>query len=1032
MADFSILGPLRVMSSDVELRIGGLRQQRLLAVLLLNPDRAVTFDRIVDELWDDAPRSARQQVHNSIAELRRTLASVDCQVVTTAVGYQLKVPRADVDAHRFRLWVQEAKSAEQQGDLAEAIRLLTLALELWKGDALAGLQSPCLLSAAAMLTEERLTAVERLISLRVANGNAAAVVGELQSLVSEHPLRESLRGSLMIALNQCGRPAEALAVFDEGKRLLADELGLDPSPQLQSVQLEILKGKEHGGSPDADRAVAAPSGTGRSPELDVSVSESPWCALPHDILDFSGRSQEIKDLLAEARQQRTTALVISAIDGMGGVGKTTLATHLAHLVAGEYPDGQYFVNLHGFSVGIEPVAPEQALGRLLRAAGMPPELIPPGLEERSAAWRSRLAGKRVLLVLDNATDSAQVRPLIPGTPTALVIVTSRRKLGSVDGSVPVSLELLPENDAVTLFERIVGDSRVVDEPHNVAKAVELCGRLPLAIRIAAARLRDRTSWTVGDLVNRLDTQARRARFLQVEGRNVMAVLNLSYRYLTEQQQRLFRLLGLHPGTDFDAYSAAALAGMSIEDAESSLEVLFDFNLLRQSAANRFYFHDLVRDCAIELRSETDSDSDEQRALRDLFDYYVHAVYSWCTRLDPISHVMKPASFDRSIRFMATESRQDAGRALAAELHNIVSLCRLVSTQDWDAPAWQLATMLVPFLKLTNYGDGASELFDIALAAAQEKGDVRGQSACLHAMAVIASERRTNADAESLLGRAIDLSRQGNDETQEALQLVDLGLAYLNDDRLDLAEQSFRAAKAFNDDVIGAALRARISNNLGAIYRDRGEFDRALAEFADSSAWATTSKSLHLTFSITWNIGTLLHLRRDYADAVGKFEEALRVSSESGFRQGEAISLCGLSSVHRSLGNFSTSVQLGRKALDITREFRLPMTECEALCCLGEVSICLGENDQAEEIFKQAASCAGRYGYPRYQARSLEGLAHVFHARGQTDLSEEHWRSAREKYPQRMFEASFSLSHLTPLDPENPNCFRCEPRAPVSV
>jgi transcriptional activator len=316
----------------------------------------------------------------------------------------------------------------------------------------------------------------------------------------------------MIALYRSDRHADALAAYDEGRHVLAEDLGLDPGPRLRALHGEILRGDGNVGPPTVEEvSVPDPPAQASSPLREASpprpARSASMCFLPHDTQDFAGRTVEIAHLLTEARRASPTALTISSIDGMGGVGKTALAVHLGHLLAKDYPDGQYFIDLHGFSLGIDPISPEQALDTLLRANGVPPEIIPSSLDERSALWRSTMAGQRALVVLDNATEAAQVRPLLPGTLGALVITTSRRKLTAIDGAVPVSLETLPLNDAIALFTRIAGPHRTANEPENVAQAVELCGRLPLAIRIAAARLRDRTTWTVAELVDRLDTEA---------------------------------------------------------------------------------------------------------------------------------------------------------------------------------------------------------------------------------------------------------------------------------------------------------------------------------------------------------------------------------------------------------------------------------------------------------------------------------------------------------------------------------------------
>jgi DNA-binding SARP family transcriptional activator len=636
--EFLVLGPLEMRESGAPIRVRGMRQQRLLALLLLNANRVVPMDVLVDELWEDPPPSARPQVHNAIRDLRRILSAADgTSLVTVDVGYRLVVPEDAIDAHRFAGRVRAAKTAEREGRCAEAIRLLQSAVDLWRGDAFAGIQCPAVTGAAVKLGEQRLNALEDLIALRLQLGETSSLVGELQALIAEYPLRDSLRGSLMIALCRSGRQADALAVYDEGRRFLVDELGLEPGPRLRALHAEILADSPtvHGAT-GTDLLAARPE-----PRDDPPTEPSPPPAtarnyLPHDLTDFTGRTAEVDALLALVDQgredgrdragweqgrdgqgrdeygrdghggregtgrQRTGSPLMVAIDGMGGVGKTTLAVHLAHRVTERYPDGQYFINLHGFDATRPPVPTEEALGVLLQASGLAPHEIPPSLEERSALWRSRLAGRRCLVVLDDAADTAHVAPLLPGTGGALVVVTSRRKLMALDGARAVCLDVLPPGDAVTLFRRIVGTPRAAREPEQVARAVELCGRLPLAVRIAATRLRDRPAWRVADLVDRLTSTQRRVRCLRTADRDLMAVLRVSYEHLDAPERHFSRLISLHPSSSYDIAHAAAVTGLPAGDVERHFDVLIENNLIREDTPARFSFHSLIRDCAREL------------------------------------------------------------------------------------------------------------------------------------------------------------------------------------------------------------------------------------------------------------------------------------------------------------------------------------------------------------------------------------------------------------------------------------------------
>ncbi|MFJ1796167.1 AfsR/SARP family transcriptional regulator [Kitasatospora griseola] len=596
--EYLVLGALETRQGGVLVDVRGMRQQRLLALLLLNAGRVVPMDFLVDELWEDPPPSARPQVHNAIRDLRRVLAAGEHRLVTVDVGYRLAVPEDAVDAHRFTRQVREARAAERDGRFPEAIRLLQTAVDLWRGDAFAGIHCPAVTSAAVKLNEQRLTALEDLMALRLKVGETSSLVGELTALLAEYPLRDSLRRSLMTALCRSGRQAHALAVYDEGRRFLADELGLEPSPQLRALHSEILA--DAPGVHDAPERPQTRPATAEGP----APGPRPNC-LPHDLTDFTGRSAELA-LLQEAVARRAAgAPLMLAIDGMGGVGKTTLAVRVAHRVTADFPDGQFFAALDGFDESRPPVPPSQALAALLRADGLGPERIPASLEERSALWRSRLAGRRCLLVLDDAATSAQVRPLLPGAGETLVLVTSRRKLSALDGSVALPLDVLPPGDAVELLARVAGERRVAREPVRAAEAAALCGYLPLAVRIAATRLRDRPTWSVADLVDRLADPERRARCLRTADRDLMALLRASYQYLDRAQQRFSLLMSRQPAGSFDVDRAAAVTGLSADEVEGCLDVLYENNLIRQEEAALFSFHSLVRDCSRLLPEPSD-------------------------------------------------------------------------------------------------------------------------------------------------------------------------------------------------------------------------------------------------------------------------------------------------------------------------------------------------------------------------------------------------------------------------------------------
>ncbi len=587
-------------------QLGGLRQKKVLAALLLNVDTVVTTERLVDLLWEDPPGTARRQVHNAIARLRLSLDNARAVVVSDGPGYRAQVAVEQVDVHRFTRALTTARRAAADGDWATVGTAAPEALRLWRGPALAGLPGLMIEAAASRLDEQRLVAQELSVESRLRQGEAAGLIPELTELVAEHPLREGLRAQLILALVRSGRQSEALEVYERTRQLLAEELGIEPGPGMRELRHRILRGDASLSSlPGAAPVAVAPPRRVRS-EVPAAVKEPVAedgpagttpprpCLLPYDIADFTGRDEVIAELLTAAGAPTESATVVTAVDGMAGVGKTALAVRVAYLLADKYPDGQLFVDLHGHTPGRRPADPAVALDFLLRSLGVPAEQVPDSLAGRIARWRSQVAGRRLLLVLDNAEDTAQVRPLMPTGPDIGVLITSRRRLSALEGVSAHSLQPMSRSDAVALFQRVAGWKRTASEARGVADVAEACGYLPLAVRIAASRFRNRSAWTVRHLVERLGGAGRQLAELSLADLSVANVFAASYERLTGEQQRSFRLLGTRADPEFNVCKAAALLGTTAENAERVLEELLDVHLLVEDKVGRYRMHTLLR------------------------------------------------------------------------------------------------------------------------------------------------------------------------------------------------------------------------------------------------------------------------------------------------------------------------------------------------------------------------------------------------------------------------------------------------------
>lgn len=810
--DAQLLGPLEILTGGKALALGGPRSCRLLAVLLLNANSVVQTDRLVDVMWEVTPRSARQQIHNTVGVLRRVTESVaGLDIVTSRLGYRIDIDSGRLDLTRFRAHVRQANDAMSGGDPDTVISLLTSARGLWRGTPLAGLDGEYFVNARTRLAEERLSATELLLELRVRRGDGALVMGELIELVASHPSRESLRASLMAALHSTGRQAEALEVYEEGRRLLVEEFGLDPSDELKALHERILHGMPIIDSPATKRA---PTPLKPLPAADAAAQQpNRRRFLPHDPREFSGRRHEIRQLTEDCLQSGSVSLVISAINGMAGIGKTALAVRFAHTVSADYPDGQYFVDVRGSAVGVEPLSSADALGILLRQCGFPDELIPPDLEGRASAWRGAMAGKRALVLLDNVVDVEQVRPLLPGTNGPLVLITSRRRLPGLEGAVPLPLDLMPLDDAVALFVRIVGAQRLAGHEVHLADVVELCGRLPLAIRAAAARFRERTSWTVQYLIEQLSDQEQRARFFDFGEQSVSAVLALSYRCLSADHRRLFRLLSHYPGPDFTAPVAAVLAAQPTDRVQHILESLLDDNLILEVRPGRYRIHDLVRDHTARAGREHDSGQIKGPALRRLLDHHLQCAATWCAPLAKRPFRLIPSGpAIPGIRVPA--SAAEAVELLDQEGANLIEVARTALNEGPPETAWQLVCALQPFLRRANYAGIALELFENAVVAARSAGDEHGEALSLLGLGCALRERGRTSDACAALKAGIAISRRRGDKSTEMYQLDELGGLKAANESFREAYECFRSALGIAETLSDLELSAKLKNNLG--------------------------------------------------------------------------------------------------------------------------------------------------------------------------------------------------------------------------
>ncbi len=711
--------------------------------------------------------------------------------------------------------------------------------------------------------------------------------------------------------------------------------------------------------------------------------------LPAPPTVFTGRATE----LAEVDQLLgSAAVVITAIDGMAGIGKTALAVNAGHRSASHFPDGQIFLDLHGHTEGTRPVEPADALQRILSALGVPGERIPQHLEDRAALYRTRLADRKMLILLDNAASEDQVMPLLPGTPGSLVLVTSRRMLTGLDHSHTVSLDVLPPDDAVRLLTRTAGEHRLDDEPSDVlGEIVELCGRLPLAIRIAAARLRTHPTWTGAHLAGRLRDHRRRLAVLETGQSSVRAALDLSYRQLTPHQQRAYRLLGLFPGVDFDAYAAAALTDTTLPRVGRLLDDLLDVNLVQEPVRGRYRFHDLVGAHAASATNSDDTESDRRAALIRLLDHYGHTASA-------AMDVAYPYERDRRPRVPPSDTpappMPDAGTAatwLDGELPNLLTAARYAAENGRPDHVHQLSSTLHRYLRdRAHYGD-AETLHDHALAATRSAGNRSGELDALLCRGSIRRLRGSTEQAAADFTHVLAIARATGNSTAELRASSGLGDVHITRGRYEQAAEHYAAARkiAIRVDDRGSELEA--SAGLGAVHLIRGE--PAIDEFERVLDIARATGHGMAAQNALRGLGHAYRMQREYERAAACYQQVLDMSHVSGNRQGQLSAMIGLGHAHRAQGSHEQAISSYQQALRLAKEIDYRNFQFEALHGLGRLHSAAGRPDQALTHHRQALDLATDLDQPTDQARTHDGIAHAHDALGHRHDARRHWRRA---------------------------------------
>jgi DNA-binding SARP family transcriptional activator/tetratricopeptide (TPR) repeat protein len=921
---FGVLGPLRAWRHGTVVDLGPVQQRVVLAVLALQAGRPVGRQQMIDAVWgENQPRNAVNLVQRHISGLRRTLepdrpGRTPSDLLTwTDAGYLLTLPLGALDLDLFVRGLARARNAHASGQLQEAAAELHSALELWRGPVCDGLSSPFLDAQADRLAESRVSALEDRIELDLTIGGHGDPIAELRDLIAEHPLRERLRGLLMLALYRAGRQADALTAFRDARRQLRDELGVEPSAPLQQLHQQIL-------AADPALAPADPAQAGTDADAKTSRRRVVPAQLPHHIPDFTGRDAELDRLDALLNQDdrgARNAIVITVVTGTAGVGKSTLALYWAHRVRNLFPDGQLYVNLRGFGPAGSAMEPAEAIHGFLEAFAVPSERMPLDLDDRAALYRSILADLRVLVVLDNAHDVDQVRSLLPGSPGCLVLVTSRNRLTSLvatDGARPVELDLLPDAEARRLLSSRLGPDRVASEPTSIDEIIKACAGLPLALVVAASNAVANSRLPLSALAGELRKTEGRLDALGAGDQytDVRAVFSWSYGALSPPAARQFRMLGLHAGPDIAMSAAASLAGVPLAQARRELADLVRAHLITEWASGRFVMHDLLREYAHELSMIHDSAADRRLAVHRILDHYLHTAYAADQLLhprrdDPIA--LAPLPLLVSTQTLA--DHRDAVAWLATERQVLLAALRQAVSYGFDAHVWQLAWAVTTYFDRHGHWYDAAASHEEGLKAAQRLGDVRAQ-AIIHCC---------------------------------------LGGAYCRLDRYSAGHEQLRRALEHYEVLGDQAGQAHVHRTLTWVLDRQGRYQEALthAELAIDlfrSAGRPAGQAHALNAAGWFHI-----LLGAPGEGLRLCQRALDMQREIADQLGQAETLDSIARAHTSLARYDEATACYRQALQLYRESGDRYDEAQILVHLGDTSLAADDPESAVAAWRDAVT-----------------------------------------------------------------------------
>ncbi|PKT68599.1 hypothetical protein CW362_34235 [Streptomyces populi] len=1001
---YGILGSLELRVEGRRVEPTRPRVRAALAFFLLHSGELVTVDALIDGLWgENPPRTARAQVHTVVSALRRLLPAPD-HVAWESAGYRLNLQQGVLDSARFELLVTEAQRHLGSAERERAVGLLREALALWRGEALSGIGAPFADAARARLGEQRFRAHMMVADAELAGGDCSALIPELSALSAEFPEREDVAERLARALYFAGRQTEALAVLRAVRALLAEEYGVDPGRELVALEGAMLRGdllretssgrrpasgvRPSSGAHQSPQAVLpagpAPSGTAAAPPsapagpvpsgsapsgaaaapgdpraaLAPSDSASPAPAedqvasppspgspvprqLPHDLPDFIGREKEMATLLATAERSPCPAPRAVVVSGMGGVGKTALVLHAAHRLAAAFPGGQLYADLRGFGAG-EPRTPFDVLGRFLMDLGVSGRSLPEDVDDRAALYRAALADRQVLIVLDNARDTHQIGPLLPGNGSSAVLVTSRRALAGPHGATRIVLHPMAEDEQHRMLERFCGEDALRTDPESASLVLDACAGLPLALRIAGAQLATRPTWSLNTLARRLSRGGSRLRALAVDHLAVHDTFVLSYNGLRDSGQpmereaaRAFRLLGLWPSHPVAPEAAAALLGEPLADTTDVLDLLADTHLLQATDTGGYRFHDLVGEFAEQCVLAEEPEAEREAALLRLVTWYSAAAHKANSLTAPVVHLGPPQAAAPLPDF---HDGRDALAWFVREMPALKAVIELAGRTSRPELAWRTANAMLGYGHAYWWVGEWMQCLTKAMAWARRHDDLMGQAYLHNALGAANGMAYRNDECLAHLQAALALHRETGNGDGQATVLGNLAMVHHQAGRLREAIAALEESRLLRLQLGHTQDSATVLSGKGFLLRAGGDAAAALEAYAQALETFRSQGLDKFVAGGLFNIAECLRILGRSTEAFAAYAESLTLARKMDDQDAVADILHGTAQMHHEVGDLEQARVHWEEARAVAREYGLQKVleeSAEALASLGE-------------------------------------------------------------------------------------------------